>query len=251
MIDCKKALDEAGGDMEKAIDILRKKGIAKAAKRSDREASEGIVKVWHNEAGTEGVIMEANAETDFVVLSDRFQLFVDHAFATLKTNKPATMDEFMALELDGATVKDNLETLSGVIGEKLDIKRFDIVSTTGTVFTYSHMAGRIGVLVELDQPGQAELAKDIAMQVAAANPKYLSPENVPAAEVETEKSVYRELLEKEGKPADMIEKIMVGKVNKYYEDVCLIKQEYIKDDKKKVSDVLGNVKVVKFVRFSL
>lgn len=251
MIDCKKALEEAGGDMEKAIEILRKKGIAKAAKRSDREASEGIVKVWNSDDSKEGVIMEANAETDFVVRSDKFQTFVEQSFAALKSNKPASMDEFMAISIDGISIKDSLESLSGVIGEKLDIKRFDIVNTAGTVVTYSHMGGRIGVLVELDTPDQSDLAREIAMQVAAANPKYLSPENVPADEIEKEKDVYRELLVKEGKPADMIEKIMVGKVNKYYEEVCLVKQEFIKDDKKKVSDVLGSVKVVKFVRFSL
>lgn len=251
MVDCKKALDESGGDIEKAVEILRKKGIAKAAKRSEREASEGIIKVSHNEAGNEAYIIEINAETDFVVRSERFQQFVDKAFALLKENKPESLDAFMILKMDDQTVKESLDSLSGVIGEKLEIKRLEVIKTNGTVVSYSHMGGRIGVLVELDQANQAELAREVAMQVAAANPRYVTPEQVPADELAKEKEIYSEQLKKEGKPENMIEKIMGGKVNKYYEEVCLVKQEYIKDDKKKVQDVLGNVKVVKFVRYSL
>lgn len=251
MVDCKNALDESGGDIEKAVEILRKKGIAKAAKRNEREASEGIIKVGHNEPGNEAYIIEINAETDFVVRSERFQQFVNNVFTLLKKNKSESLDIFLNLKMDDQTVKESLDSLSGVIGEKLGIKKLEIIKTNGTVVSYSHMGGRIGVLVELDQPGQSELAREIAMQVAAANPRYVTPEQVSIDELAKEKEIYTEQLKKEGKPDDMIEKIMGGKVNKYYEEVCLIKQEYIKDDKKKVQDILGNIKVNKFVRYSL
>lgn len=251
MVDCKNALTEASGEIEKAIEILRKKGIAKAAKRGEREASEGIIKVAHNEAGTEGYILEVNAETDFVVLSEKFQNYVNQAFTLLGEKKTNSLDEFMALPMDGVTVKESLENLSGVIGEKLGIKGLAYLTSNGTIYGYSHMGGRIGVLVELDQPGKAELAREIAMQVAAASPKYINPEDVKAEELEKEKEIYKEQLLKEGKPEAMIDKIMGGKVSKYYEEVCLTKQEFIKDDKKKVQDLLGDVKVVNFIRYSL
>ncbi len=249
--DCKKALDEAQGDIEKAVEILRKKGIAKAGKRGDREAGEGVIKVATNDAETEGYILEVNAETDFVVRNDKFQEFSDKIFGLVKGQKPADLEALLGLTMeDGHSVKENLESLSGVIGEKLGIKKFDIL-TGGSVAVYSHMGGRIGAVVALDKAGEADLARDIAMQVAAANPKYISPEEVPAEELDKEKDIYAEQLRKEGKPEEMIEKILGGKVGKYYEEVCLLKQEYIKDEKKKVEDILGPSKVEKFVRYSL
>jgi elongation factor Ts len=157
----------------------------------------------------------------------------------------------MASEIDGITIKDNLDSLSGIIGEKLDIKKYEIFSSAGTVAVYSHMGGRIGVLVALDKEGQSDIAYDVAMQIAAANPKYIYPEDVLEAELNKEKEIYREQLLKEGKPENMIDKIMQGKIAKFYEEVCLVKQEYIKDDKKKVQDILGGVKVEKFIRYSL
>lgn len=249
--DCKKALEEAGNDLEKAVEILRKKGIAKAAKRSDRETGEGVIKVSTSDDNKIGFILEVNAETDFVIRSERFQNFAEQVLALAKENKPQDKDGLMALPLDGMTVKESLDNLSGVIGEKLDIKRYEILPASGTVVGYSHMGGKIGVLVALDKEGQADLARDIAMQVAAANPKYLDPSQVPAEELNKEKEIYAEQLKKEGKPENIIEKIMEGKINKYYEEVCLIKQEYIKDDKKRVEQVLGDVKVEKFIRYSI
>lgn len=251
MVDCKKVLEETGGDMEKAIELLRKKGIAKAAKRGDREANEGIIKVGVNESANEGYILEVNAETDFVARNEKFQQFTEEVFKLIKKNKPANLDELMNLPLaNGISVKDNLYSLSGVIGEKLGIKRFAIL-TGATVGAYSHMGGRIGVLVSLDKPGKKDLAVDMAMQVAAANPKYIKPEDVLAEELDKEKEIYREQLAKEGKPENMIEKILIGKLAKYYEEVCLNKQEYIKDDKMKIENVLGDVGVEKFIRYSL
>ncbi len=251
MVDCKKALEEAGGELDKAVEILRKKGIAKAAKRSDREAGEGVVKVALSGDAKTGFIVEINAETDFVTRNEKFQEFVEKVVKLVMEKKPKDLAELTALNLDGATVKETLDSLSGVIGEKLDIKRYDMLKSAGTVAAYSHMGGRIGVLAALGKEGQSDIAYDIAMQIAAVNPKYINPENVDAAELNKEKEIYREQLLKEGKPENMIEKIMAGKVAKFYEEVCLMKQEYIKDDSKKVEDILGGIKVEKFIRYSL
>lgn len=251
MVDCKKALDEAGGDIEKAIEILRKKGIAKAAKRSERETREGAIKMAVSEDNKIGYILEINAETDFVVRSEKFQALADQVINLAKEKKPKSLAELMSLSLGQSTVKDNLDSLSGIIGEKLEIKRYDSLSSGGTVASYSHMGGKIGVLVALDKAGQKDLAYAIAMQTAAFNPRYIKPEDVLAEELAKEKEIYKAQLLQEGKPEKMLDKIMIGKLNKFYEEVCLVKQEYIKDDKKKVQDVLGEVKVEKFIRYSL
>jgi elongation factor Ts len=250
MVECKKALDESGGDIEKAVEILRKKGIAKASKRTDREAKEGVIKIGVNEDSSEGYILEVNSETDFVSRNEKFQGLADAIMAAVKVNKPADLETLMNLALDNGTVKETLDNLSGTIGEKLEVKRFDILSGA-TVSAYSHLGGKIGVLVVLDASDKKELGVDVAMQIAAANPKYLIPEEVPAEELEKEKGIYREQLLKEGKPESIIEKISEGKINKYFSDVCLMKQEFIKDDKRTVENVLGGVKVVKFIRYSL
>jgi elongation factor Ts len=250
MVDCKKALDEAANDLNKAVEILRKKGISKAAKRTDREANEGVVKVAVNETKTEAYILELNSETDFVSRNEKFQNFADAALNLVKTQKPADLEALLALAMDGSTVAENLASLSGTIGEKMRIKRFAIVSGA-TVAAYSHLGGRLGVLVALDGAGKEELAADIAMQVAAANPKYLVPAEVDPAEMDKEKEIYKAQLLKEGKPENMVDKIVLGKMSKYYSEVCLVEQEYIKDDKKKVKDILGGTNILKFVRFAL
>lgn len=251
MVDCKKALEEGGNDIEKAIEVLRKRGMAKAAKRGDRETSEGIVKVATNDEHTTGYMIEIDAETDFVVRSERFQEFANNVITLAQQNKITTLEALLVLPMaDGHSVTENLETLSGVLGEKLVIRKMDVLNA-GTVVAYSHMGGRIGVLVSLDAAGVAELGHDIAMQIAAANPRYISPEQVPQVEIDKEKAIYTEQLAKEGKPAEMIEKIMAGKINKFFEEVCLVKQEFIKDDTKKVQDILGAAKVEKFIVYSL
>jgi len=250
MADCKKALDEAGNDLEKALEILRKKGIAKAAKREGHEAEEGVIKLAVNEAGNEGYMVEVNAETDFVARNEKFQTFAGAILDLIKRSKPANLDTLLAMPLKNGSVKESLDELSGTIGEKMVIKNFAIVSG-GSVAGYSHQGGKIGVLVALDQPGKNDLAMDIAMQVAAANPLYIEPAEVPQAEINKEKEIEKEVLAKENKPANMLEKILEGKINKYFESVCLVKQEYIKNDKQKVCQLLGNIKVTKFVRFSL
>lgn len=251
IVDCKKALEESGDDIDKAIEILRKKGIAKAAKRGERETKQGIIKLAVSDDAKEGYMVEVNAETDFVVRNEKFQAFAEEVLNLIKNKKPQNREELMKLDLNGVSVEDALSSLSGVIGEKLDIKRCDVLASSGTVAVYSHMGGKIGVAVSLDKEGQSDLAYDIAMQIAAANPKCITPEEVPAEDLEKEKDIYRAQLKKEGKPEEMIEKIMQGKLNKYFEEICLVDQEYIKDDKKKVRDVLGQAKIEKFVRYSL
>jgi len=250
IVDCKLALEEADGNMEKAIEILRKKGIAKAAKRSDRDAQEGVIKLAVID-DKKGLMVEINAETDFVVRNEKFQQFTNKLINLIKEKQPKDLEELMILDLENASVKETLDNLSGVIGEKLDIKRYDMLVSNGTVESYLHTGGKVGVLVSLDKTGKNELAHEIAMQIAAANPKYITPEQVPAEEVTKEKEIYREQLKKEGKPENIIEKIINGKINKYYEEVCLVKQEFIKDETKRVSDILGEVKVESFIRYSL
>lgn len=250
MVDCQKALKEADNNLEKAVEILRKKGIAKAAKRTDRDTNEGVVKVAVNDNKTEAYILEVNSETDFVSRNEKFQAFAESVMELIKNQKPASLEALLAMHLSAGSVQEDLDSLSGTIGEKLGIKRFEII-TGSTVAAYSHLGGKMGVLVALDAAGKEELAADIAMQVAAANPRYILPAEVDPAEMAKEKEIYKEQLIKEGKPEAMVEKIVEGKAGKYYSEVCLAEQEYIKDDKKKVKDILGGTNILKFVRFSL
>lgn len=250
MVDCQKALKEANNDLEKAVDILRKKGIAKAAKRTDKETNEGIIKVTVNPDNNQGYIFELNSETDFVARNEKFQEFANQVALLIQKTNPNTLEELLTLDMAGLSVADALNNLSGTIGEKMEIKRFARLSGQ-TVAAYSHLGGKIGVLVALDQGEQSDLAVDVAMQIAAANPKYLEPKDVSSEEMEREKEIYKEQLLKEGKPAEMVEKIVMGKMGKYYSEVCLLEQEYIKDDKKKVKDILGSAKVLGFLRYSL
>lgn len=251
IVDCKNALAEANGDLDTAVDILRKKGIAKAAKRGDREATEGIVKVAVNSTATEGYIFEMNAETDFVVRNEQFQTMANNIMTAIEAAASNTLEEVLALELEGSSIAETLEHMSGVIGEKITLSRYEKLVSNGTVGSYIHPQGNIGVLVAVKETGEGDLVRDLAMHIAAANPRYIDSSEVDPAELEREKNIYREQLTQEGKPAEMVEKIMQGKINKYYEEVCLIKQEYIKDDKKKVEEVLNGKTVEKFIRYSL
>lgn len=252
LIVCKNALEEANNNIDQALEILRKQGAAKAAKRSGNEAREGVVKIATNQVNTKGYVLELNSETDFVSRNEKFQNFAEAILKIAQEKDITDHNTLLSSNMDdGHSVKENLENLSGVIGEKIDLKQYARIESNGTIVGYSHMDGRIGVLVALDKPGQTDLARDIAMQIAAANPKYISPSDVPTEEIEKEKEISRVQLAQEGKPENIIEKILEGKINKYFEDVCLIKQEYIKDDKKKIEDILGEMKVEQFVRYSL
>lgn len=250
MVDCQKALKEANNDLDLAVDILRKKGIAKAAKRGDRETNEGVIKLEINDSATEGYMIELNSETDFVSRNDKFQSLAESILEVVKTKKPQNMEELLSLPLNDLSVKESVDNLSGTIGEKMAIKNFAIVEGK-TVAVYSHLGGKIGVLVSLDKEDQKDLAYDVAMQIAAANPRFIEVSDVEATDLQKEREINKEMLLKEGKPEAMIEKILDGKMGKYYSEVCLVEQEYIKDDKKKMKDILGDVKVLKFVRFTL
>ncbi len=252
MVACKKALDENNGDIDKAVEALRKLGIAKAAKRGERETSEGVVKLQVNESGEEAYMLELDSETDFVSKNEKFQALAKSLLEVIAKNKPANKEELLAISMEDGTVEEAIANFSGTIGEKLVLKDFVVVSAPqASVSGYSHAGGRIGALVAFDKKIDFDLARDIAMHVAASAPKYLSPNEVPDEEIAKEKEIYIEQLKKEGKPENIIEKILDGKINKYFGEVCLNKQEYIKDDKQKVEDILGDAKIIKFVRYSL
>ena len=251
IVDCKNALAEANNDINKAVEILRKKGIAKAIKRSDKEVNEGIIKVKIDDQAKKGYIIEINAETDFVIRNKKFQEFVDKILRVIMDKQPQEKNQLMSLPLDNSTVQEVLNILSGVIGEKLDIKRFSTLVSNGTVAGYTHPGGKIGVLVAIDREGEKELSADLAMQIAATNPKYITAEQVPAYEINNEKEIYIEQLRKQGKPENVIDKIIICKINIYFGEVCLVNQEYIKDDKKTVKDILGKAKVEEYIRYSL
>jgi elongation factor Ts len=242
IVDCKKALEESGGDIESAVEILRKKGISKAAKRSDKEANEGVIKVDVNSDGNEGYILQINSETDFVAKNEEFQKMANDIMEMIKENKPQDMEELLNSTMDGVTVREKVDNLSGIIKEKIVLNKYDILQAP-TVGCYSHMSGTIGVLVGVDTAGKDELAKDLAMHIAASNPQYIKPEDVPPEELEKEKNIHREQLKEENKPEEIIERIIEGKMNKYYEENCLLKQEFIKDEEKKIEDLLEEVKI--------
>ncbi len=250
MVECKKALDEVAGDLNKAIELLRKKGIAKAAKRSDRQANEGIIKIKLNDDKQKGYLLELNSETDFVARNEKFQALAEQIINLAKEKEVDNQEQLMSLPLAEGTVSEALDNLSGTIGEKMTISRLASLSGA-TVAAYSHLGGKIAVLVALDQADQLDLGVEIAMQVAATNPKYLNRQEVRAEEIQSEKAIYREQLKKAGKPDQILDKIVEAKMEKYYGEVCLLEQEYIKDEDKKIKDILAGVNILGFIRFSL
>lgn len=260
MMDCKKALTEADGDKEKAVDILREKGMAKAVKKSGRIASEGIVKDYVD--GNVGVVVEVNAETDFVAKNEQFVDFVTDIAKTIAEQAPADVDALKEMTIAGGnqSVGDALTEKIAKIGENMNIRRF--ARYEGTVASYIHGGGRIGVLVKFDtdcgdKPGFAEFAKNIAMQIAAAGAEYLDRDAVPADRVEKEKEILSVQARNEGKPENIIEKMVIGRINKFYKEVCLLDQEYIKDGDLSVTKYIqqtakelgGSIKVVDYTRF--
>lgn len=253
MMDCKKALTEAGGDMAKAVDILREKGLSQAAKKAGRIAAEGAVVSHVSDDGKVGVIVEVNCETDFVGHNEGFQTLARAIAAQTAEAAPADMDALLASSIDGKTVKDMVTEAVAKIGENISVRRFVRFETAeGQVYSYIHGGGKIGVLVEM-KGGDAELGKDVAMQVAAANPSYLDRTLVPAEELEHEKAVLSEQARNEGKPEQIIEKMVIGRINKYYKEVCLLDQDFIKDGDITVSKLLKSkgAEVVRFARFQL
>lgn len=251
IVDCKSALTEANGDLTVAMEILRKKGIAKAGKRSERETNQGVIKAWISPDQHRGHLVELRAETDFVARNEQFQGLADNILQVLIDQQPADLEALLALPMGSQTVKETVDSLSGIIGEKIVLSNCATLVSSGTVAAYLHAGGSTGVLVALSRPEMGELAKDIAMQIAANNPKYLSPDQVPAEEIAKEKEIYREQLSQEGKPAEIIEKILDGKVNRYFAEVCLIKQEFIKDEKQTIEQILAGATIDGYYRFRL
>lgn len=253
MMDCKKALVACDGNMDAAIDFLREKGLAAAAKKSGRIAAEGAVLSYVSEDGKCGAIVEVNCETDFVAKTDDFKALVVSVAKQVVAVKPADVAALLASEVDGTTVEAMVTAATAKIGEKISVRRFALYNNPeGQVISYIHMGGKIGVLVNM-VGGSEELGKDIAMQIAAANPKFLNRNLVPAEEVEHEKAVQAEKFRQEGKPEKMIEKIVMGSINKYYKEVCLVDQPFVKDDKMTIAQLLknNNADVVEFARFQM
>ncbi len=256
MLDCKKALVDADGDMEKAIELLRERGIAKAVKKEGRIAAEGAVGAYV--CGGTGVLLEVNCESDFVSRGDKFHAILDKVAKIVAENKPADVDALNACALDGATVKDYITGETAVIGEKISIRRFEIYETEGKIETYIHMGGKVGVMVEAVNvtAGSEETLHDVALQIAASKPLYLIPADVPAEELEKEKKIMLVQMQNDpknaSKPQAILEKIIDGKMGKYYSENCLMEQVFVKDDTQKVSQVIGNkFKVVRFARFEM
>jgi elongation factor Ts len=253
MMDCKKALAEADGDMAKAVDILREKGLSQAAKKAGRIAAEGAVVSYVSEDGKVGVVAEVNCETDFVGHTDEFVALARGIAKVAAEKAPADVDALLETEMDGKAVKDVVTEAVAKIGEKISVRRFvRYESAEGHVYSYIHGGGKIGVLVEV-KGGDADLGKDIAMQIAAANPSYLCRDEVPASELEHEKAILSEQARNEGKPEAIIEKMVVGRINKYYKEVCLIDQAYIRDGDISVSKLLASkgAEAVRFTRYAL
>ena len=243
MMDCKKALVECEGDKDKAIDYLREKGIAKAAKKAGRIASEGV--------GKTACIVEINSETDFVAKNENFLALVKKIAEHIVACKPADMDALNASQMDGKTVAEVMTEAVASIGEKLSLRRFEVYTTEdGQLATYIHMGGKIGVIVELSG-GDATLGKDVAMQIAAAKPQCIGREDVDQEALAHEREVLRKQALEEGKPEKIVEKMVDGRINKYYKEVCLVEQEFVKDSDKTIKDILAGVEVRRFARFEM
>ena len=251
MMDCKKVLTETDGDLEKAAELLRERGIAKAAKKSGRVAAEGIVEAYISEDGQTGAIVEVNSETDFVAKNEEFKTFVMDVAKQVVLNNPATVEELLAqpsIAVEGKTVNEVLVDKIATIGENMTIRRFARFTSKGLLEKYIHGDGKIAVLVNMEN-GNKELAKDICMQIAAARPEFVNREQVPAERLEKEKEILKVQTMNEGKPEAIAEKIVMGRINKFYEEICLVDQEFVKDPSKKVSQILNVATVVEFARF--
>ena len=254
MMDCKKVLTETDGDMEKAMELLRERGIAKAAKKSDRVAAEGLVECYISEDGKIGSVVEVNAETDFVAKNDEFRTFVLDVAKQIVEKNPKDVEELLEQEsiaVAGKTVQGVLIDKIATIGENMNIRRFKRFETTdGLIEKYIHGDGKIAVLVNMTA-GDETLAKDICMQIAAARPEFIDRDSVPADRVEKEKGILKIQTMNEGKPENIAEKIVMGRLNKFYGEICLVEQDFVKDPNVKVSLLLEekNAKVVEFARF--
>ena len=267
MMDCKKALVESDGDMEKAVDWLREKGLSQAAKKADRIAAEGVVASYNNADNSVAVVLEVNCETDFVAKTDNFKDFADKVAKHVALANPADVDQLLIqpfVEEQGKTISDLLSEATVAIGEKLSIRRFERYETAGVADTYIHLGGKIGVVVELavdaafrNNDKVKELAHDLCLQIAAAKPECVRRQEVDTAALEKEKEILRAQALNEGKPAVIVDKMVEGRIQKYYKEVCLLEQPYVKDGDLSIQQLLDNagkelgtkLDVVRFARF--
>ncbi|MFQ3906295.1 translation elongation factor Ts [Staphylococcus sp. Mo2-7] len=254
MMDCKKALTETDGDIDKAVDYLREKGIAKAAKKSDRIAAEGLVHV--EEKGNEATIVEINAETDFVARNEGFQELVKEIANQVLETKVETVEALLETTLaDGKSVDQRVKESISTIGEKLSIRRFAIrtKSDNDAFGSYLHMGGRIGVLTVVEGSTDGQVAKDVAMHIAAINPKYVSSEQVSEDEINHEREVLKQQALNEGKPEKIVEKMVEGRLRKYLQEICAVDQNFVKDPDQTVEAFLKSKggKLVDFIRYEV
>lgn len=253
MMECKKVLTETDGNEEAAIELLQKRGILKAAKKSDRIASEGLVDAYVSEDGKVGAVVEVNSETDFVAANAEFKEFAKEIVKQVALNNPKDVEDLLAQKFiadETNTVQDALTEKIAKIGENLSIRRFERFETDGLVAYYIHGAGKIGALVDMAK-GDEALAKDICMQIAAAKPEVLDQSEVSAEKLEKQKEILKAQVINEGKPEAIAEKIVEGRLGKFYGEICLLDQEFIKDPDKKVRQLLKekDAEVKRFVRF--
>jgi len=257
MMDCKKAMEEANGDMELAAEILRKKGILKAAKRADKIAAEGLTSV--EVKGDLAVVVEINSETDFVAKNENFKKLVGEVASHLLTAKPANLEEALKQPMTGfaGTVEEYFTNITATIGEKISLRRFAVMNKAAdqAFGAYVHMGGKISVLVILSGTTNADLAREVAMHVAAANPKYVRRDEVDVSLLKKEEEIYAAQLKAQGKPENIIANILKGKMEKFYSEICLLEQPYIKDEEKTVQKYLDSqgsgITVNKMVRLEL
>ena len=253
MMDCKKALVETNGDEEKAIDLLREKGILKAAKKSDRIAAEGLVDIYISDDKKVGAIIEVNSETDFVARNEEFRTFVKDLVKQVAEENPADVEELLNSKSNvekGKLIKDVLTEKIATIGENLSIRRFERYETDGVLGQYIHMGGTIGVLVDTDSASE-EVGEDICMQITAEKPEFISEKDVPEDRVNKEKEVLKAQVVNEGKPEAIAEKIVNGRIGKFFGEICLLDQPFVKNPDIKVKEMLDQNKVTvnRFVRF--
>lgn len=251
MMECKKALVEADGDIEAAAEIMRKSGAAKADKKAGRVAADGAIKAWVSEDGKSAVILEINSETDFVAKDDNFQAFADQVLATVAAHRPQSVEALSAMSLDnGQTVEEARQALIAKVGENIQVRRFETIETDASIACYLHGA-RIGVLV--DSSADDELARDIAMHIAAVNPQFVDRDAIPAEFVEKEKAILIAQAESSGKPPEIIEKMIQGRLNKFLAEVTLMGQPFVKDPDRTVAELMSDAgaEVGGFIRYEV
>ena len=254
MMDCKKALIETNGDLQAAADYLREKGISKAAKKASRIAAEGLVFNAISEDNKIAALVEFNSETDFVAKNNDFKNFGNLLTTLVIKNELKSVEELKAIEVDGSTIEFELQGLIAKIGENMNIRRFARITSDSFVTTYLHMGGKIGVALHLEGEVTDEnkaKAKDIAMHVAAMSPDFLDKSEVTQEVLDKERSILKAQLIEQGKPEKIIDNILIGKMNKFFEENCLLQQKFVKDDKITVENYAGNMKIVSVVRYKL